>query len=133
MTISDSIGWVGGWVPPIRKRARSVRRHIVRLPYKKLGLYVKIRQRFWDFKIFPRNRAFWEKCRISVIFDFFEVCFFPITFLHVVLLISTIKIRCQVQNLFDIFLYGFRGLFNWAVGGVPQKKSQIFLDRNVTW
>ena len=48
----------------------------VRLPYKKFGLYLKIRPRFLDFKIFPRNRAFWEKCCISVIFDFFEVCFF---------------------------------------------------------
>ena len=68
---------------------------------------------------------------------------------------------CQVQNLFDIFLYGFRGLFNWKEGGfrkkdfklhnlfyiflygflslfnwargrVPQKTTQMFLDQNVT-
>ena len=72
-----------------------------------------------------------EKCRKSVVFDFFEVCFFPNTFLHVVLLISTIKIRCQVQIFLDFFLYGFRGLFNRAGGGVPQKKIEFVLTKRL--
>ena len=79
-----------------------------------------------------RFQAFGENCCKSVVFDFFEVWFFSNTFLHVILLISTIKIRCQVQFFFDFFLYGFRGLFNRAGRGVPQKKSNYFFDEKVT-
>jgi len=70
----------------------------VRLAYKKLGLYLKIRPRFGDFQKFFRNQAFPENRRNSAVFNFFEVCFFPKTFLYTVLLISIIKTRCYVQK-----------------------------------
>ena len=52
----------------------------VRLPYQKLGLYLKIRQRFGDFNNIFNNQAFSENGRNSVVFYFFEVCYFPNTF-----------------------------------------------------
>ena len=68
----------------------------VRLAYTKLGLYLIIRLRFWDFKKILRNQAFSENGRNSAVIEFFEVWFLPNTFLHIVLLIKIIKIRCQV-------------------------------------
>ena len=101
-----------------------------RLSYKKLGLYLEIRLRFWDFKKFPRNQAFWEKCRKLVVFDFFEVCFFLNTFYHRVLLITKIKIRCQVQFFLFFFYLGFHGLVNNAGGGRHAIILKLFLAKS---
>ena len=82
----------------------------VRLAYKKLGLYLKIRLRFGDFQKIFRNQAFSENRRNSAVFNFFEVWFFPKTFLYTVLLISIIKIRCYVQKKVEFFSTGLFGL-----------------------
>ena len=81
---------------------------VLLISIKKLGLYLKIRPRFGNFQKIFRNQAFSESRRNSAVSNFFQVCFFPKTFLYKVLLISIIKIRCYMQKKIEFF---FPGLF----------------------
>ena len=71
----------------------------VRLVYKILGLYFKIRLRFGDFKKNSRDEAFSENSRNVNVFNFIYVYFFQDTFFHIVILILIIKIRFQLENI----------------------------------
>ena len=66
----------------------------VRIAYKKLGLYLKIRPRFRDFQTIFRNQAFWKTGVTLPFSTFLRSVFFPNTFLYIKLIISIIKIRC---------------------------------------